>query len=188
VLIWSDDDDEQALLAPTRISGELPTDPDSSPSIGVYLNDGTGAKMDYYLDYQVRVRSTGCDARGVQSLTVSVSMQSNAPANAADLPVSITGPGFGAPPGTARTNVLVYAPTGGEIGKATMTGERLISARFEHEGREVAAQTVDLAPGDERVLTFAVTSGPRQVGQPDVRVTPGMPGSGTATVSASACD
>lgn len=77
---------------------------------------------------------------------------------------------------------------GGEIGKATMTQERLISARLEHEGRQVAAQTIDLAPGEERVLTFALTSGPRQPDVADVRVTPGMPGSGTATVSASACD
>jgi len=187
-LVWSDQDEEQQLLAPTSLSGVLPTDPAPSPSIGVYLNDGTGAKLDYYLDYQVDVRSTGCDDRGVQTLEVVVAMQSEAPANAADLPVSVIGPGFGTPAGTMRTNVLVYAPTGGEIGKATMTGERLISARLEHEGRQVAAQTIDLAPGDERVLTFSLTSGPQQPDRPDVRVTPGMPGSGGTTVSASACD
>lgn len=186
-LIWSDDEEDQSLLAPTAAGGVLPTVAGDAPAVGVYLNDGTGAKMDYYLDYDVDVRSTGCNAREVQNLEATVTMRSTAPPDARTLPASVIGPGFGARPGTVRTNVLVYAPVGGDIGKATMTRERLISARFEHQGRQVAAQTIDLAPGEERVLTFPLTSGPGQPGEADVRVTPGLPGSGTTEIGPSAC-
>lgn len=187
-LVWSDNDQEQALLAPTVLSGALPTEPTSAPHVGVYLNDGTGSKMDYYLDYDVTVDSTSCDASDAQNLQVTVTMTSKAPADAASLPVSVKGPGLGAKPGSIRTNVLIYAPVQGQIkGKPTIDGKALISAPFTHDGRRVAAQTIDLAPGQSHELLFTLSSGAGQPEAPDVRVTPGVPGSGTTEVSASAC-
>jgi len=186
LLIWSDHSDEQALLASTGLAGGLPDEPSAGPDVGVYLNDGTGAKMDYYLDYETTVTAVSCDKEGAQTLKVGVTMTSEAPPDPGSLPVSVRGPGFGAPPGWIRTNVLVYAPFGGHITEPRIDGKRLISAELKHEGRRVAAQTVDLAPGQTRELSFDVTSGPGQPGQPDLRMTPGMPGN-NGTVSASAC-
>lgn len=187
-LVWSDDAREQALLAPTVLAGALPTEPTTSPQVGVYLNDGTGSKMDYYLDYDVTVASTSCDASDAQSLEVTVTMASKAPADAASLPVSVKGPGFGAKPGSIRTNVLVYAPVGGRIEKKpTIDGKALISAPFTYRGRQVAAQTIDLQPGQSHRLSFTLTSGANQPGTPDLRITPGVPGSGTTEVAESAC-
>lgn len=186
LLIWSDDEDEQALLSPTVLAGQLPEEPSAEPDVGVYLNDGTGAKMDYYLDYDVTVESGSCDDEGAQTFQVDMTITSNAPADARSLPVSVKGPGFGAPPGSTRTNVLVDAPFGGDFEKPTIDGKKLISAQLEHEGRRVAAQAIDLKPGQTHELSFDVTTGPGQPGQTDLRMTPGMPGT-TGTVSASAC-
>jgi len=36
-------------------------------------------------------------------------------------------------------------------------------------------------------MTYVVTSGPDQPGEPDVRITPGVPGSGTVQTAGSAC-
>ncbi len=187
-LVWSDHPAEQAQLSSTELSGALPTKATTSPHVGVYLNDGTGSKMDYYLDYDVSVKSTSCSASGVQHLQVTVAMKSTAPPEAASLPVSVIGPGFGATPGSIRTNVLLYAPVGGHVGsRRIIDGRSLISASFEHDGRAVAAQTVDLAPGQAHTLSFDVTTGPHQAGAVTVDATPGLPGTGTTQVGKASC-
>ncbi len=187
ILIWSDHRREEAVMRPTAVSGALPAAVTPSPQIGVYLNDGTGAKMDYYLGYHVAVDSTSCAMNGVQSLAVTVTMSSKAPADAATLPVSVIGPGLGAKPGSIRTNVLLYAPTGGRIEHPMINGKTLISAPMVQDGRPVAAQTIDLAPGQSDTLTFDVTSGLEQAATADVSVTPGLPGSGISSVSPTSC-
>ena len=57
LLVHSFDEAEQERLAGSKVAGELPSTPSSRPQVGVYLNDGTGSKMSYYLDYDVAVRS-----------------------------------------------------------------------------------------------------------------------------------
>ena len=55
VRLHSFDDADQSVVAGTTIAGELAgTDP-RRPTVGVYLNDATGSKMSYYLDYEVDV-------------------------------------------------------------------------------------------------------------------------------------
>jgi hypothetical protein len=153
----------------------------------VYLNDGTGSKMDYYLGYDVKTQSTGCSTDGVQRIKVTVTMKSKAPADAASLPVSVKGPGFGAPAGSIRTNVLVYAPIGGTIGTPYLDGKAEIYGAFLHDGRHVVAQTVDLAPGGTHTIKFYLKSGRHQSDTPQLQVTPGLPGNATSEVGASVC-
>jgi len=186
LLVWSDRDEEQVLLA-DRLAGELPTESGSTPNVGVYFNDGTGAKMDYYLDYDVDVESIACDVTQSQELQVTVTMTSTAPEDAASLPESVIGPGFGAPPGWIRTNVLVYAPRGGVIEDRLIDGEELVSASLEHQGRPVALQTIDLKPGQAHELAFDVVTGEGQPDEVDLRVTPGIPGNTSTSVGPSAC-
>ena len=69
----------------------------------------------------------------------------------------------------------------------TMDGEKLVSASLQHETRPVALQTIDLKPGQTHKLSFTVVSGSDQPEQVNLRVTPGVPGSGTTEVSPSAC-
>jgi hypothetical protein len=186
-LVWSDHGPEEALLAPTKLSGAMPRRATASPQVGVYFNDGTGSKMDYYLDYDVKAQPTHCRASGAQKMRLTVTMKSNAPANAATLPVSVIGPGFGAPPGSIRTNVLVYAPFHGKISNARIDGQPAIFGAFRHGGRAVVAQTVDLSPGGSHALTFTLTSGRGQPETPQVQVTPGLPGHATTEVTPPVC-
>ena len=39
----------------TTLSGKVPFEATDDPEIGIYLNDATGTKLDYYLDYDVTV-------------------------------------------------------------------------------------------------------------------------------------
>ncbi len=50
VLVWSAHPEEESQILTTSVSGRLPIDPVKQPTVGVFLNDGTGAKLGYYLD------------------------------------------------------------------------------------------------------------------------------------------
>ena len=186
LLMWSDDRDEQALLQPTPLAGALFTGESDHPQIGVYLNDGTGAKLHYYVKHSVDVESLSCEG-GVQKLKVTVTMSSDAPADARTLPASVVGGGFGVKLGTVRTGVLVYGPGGGRVESATLNGRKISIALMTHEGRPVANQTVDLAPGGRLKLEFLVVGDAGQTQKPALSVTPGVRSTGVGTVTASAC-
>ena len=74
-------------------SGGLVGADGTSPVIGLYLNDGSAAKIGYYLSTDVAATSTACRPDGSQAVTVKVTLTNTAPANAADLPPYLTGGG-----------------------------------------------------------------------------------------------
>ncbi len=59
--LWSADTSEEQLIDGTAVAGMLPTADEETRQFGVYLNDGTGSKMDYYLQKTISVdpRSAG---------------------------------------------------------------------------------------------------------------------------------
>lgn len=186
ILLWSSRPDEQRLIDPTLLSGALSTEPGKSPRVGVYLNDATGAKMDYYVRYAVSVDSTRCQARR-QYLTATVRMTSSVPKDTRGLPDYVFRSSYGVPRGVVRTTVSAFAPAGGYFLKSLIDGTDEPFTKQSFDTRPVTSQTIDLAPGQTRVLTFEMVSGPRQTQPATLRVTPGVPGSGAGAVSGSAC-
>jgi uncharacterized protein DUF4012 len=171
VLVWSAHPKEQALLAGTVLSGELTGVDGRSPVIGVYLNDGTAAKIGYYLRTDVVATSTTCHPDGSQSVDVTVTMTNTAPKNAAELPPYIAS-GNAVPKGQVRTNVLLYAPAGGRVDDVTVSdGEQGVFSHT-HDGLAVVGRTVQLSPGQKVAIDYDVLSGPAQPGNPLLRVTP----------------
>jgi len=171
LMIWSAHPDEQGLLAGTVLSGELRGAQGESPVIGVFFNDGSQSKMGYYLSADVSATTSECFPDGSQEVVVTVALTSTAPGDAATLPSYISG-GRVLPAGQMRTNVLLYAPTGGWVDSVRVTGaEPGIHAQF-HDGLAVAGKTVELGPGDEVVIEYDVHSGASQPGLPVLRVTP----------------
>ena len=172
LMVWSAHKDEQALLTGTVLSGDLVGVQGDSPVIGVYLNDGTAAKIGYYLRTDVVATSKSCRPDGSQAVTVRVTLTNTAPANAASLPPYITGGGVAVPEGEVRTNVLLYAPRGGLVDnvRASSGGPGAFSQI--HNGLAVAGRTVQLKPGQRVVIDYDVITGPGQPGIPVLRVTP----------------
>ena len=99
----------------------MPFEASDDPQIGIYLNDATGTKLDYYLDYDVTVEPVSCDD-GIQEQRVTIDMTSNVPADLSTLNESILG--LSRPPGWLLTNVYVYGPVDGSIGRSTLDGEK----------------------------------------------------------------
>jgi hypothetical protein len=149
ILIWSARDAEQAILTPTTLAGGLPTSTPARAGMGVYLNDATGAKMDYYLDVTVSVASSICRVDGHPNARVTITLKNNAPADAAtSLPAYVTGAGdFGVAPGTIRTRVSVYGPVGSLLVATTSNGADFPALAATDGGHAVSQFAVDLAPG-----------------------------------------
>jgi len=186
ILVWSARPDEQKIIAPTHLSGALAHSRGDSPQVGVFLNNGGGSKLDYYLDYDVDVVSERCQADR-QHMTVTLHLKSQVPKDTSDLPDYVAENVVGIPRGQIRTTLFVYAPVDGFFDGAKLDGEERELSRREHDGRTVVAQTVDLEPGQEHTLTWQMVGGKGQTEQPELRVTPGVHSDGVGSVSASAC-
>lgn len=157
LLVWSAEGAEQQILAGTVLGGILPSDDGAEPLVGVFLNDGTMAKMDSYLRESVSLDMVGCIPDGAARLQTSIALTSVAPSSG--LSDYTIGTALGMPYVT-RTNVLIFLPTGGQLGSATLDGEQVYLAAGTENGRNVAILTVDLQPGETKRLVVGMTSGP----------------------------
>jgi hypothetical protein len=186
VMFWSARPEEQARVAGTVLSGELRGSAGGSGIVGVYLNDGTEAKMGYYLDLDVTGTATACAADGSQTLQVTVRLTSAAPADAADLPDYVTGGGAVVPHGQVRTNVLLYAPEGGRIESTRVNSTEAGAFAQLHDGLGVESRTFTLEPGQTVTVEMDVRTAPGQSGNATSRHTPTARQSGPVIIP-SAC-
>lgn len=172
VLIWSATTEEQSVLARYPLSGSV-SGPSISPAqFGVYFNDGTGAKMDYYIKRTVQLVGK-CPADGYEQTTVRITSENTAPMDAAtSLPPYVTGNGvFGVPPGSVQTNIVAYGPVQANVETVTLEGQRIEFAPYFHANRPVGVYALRLAPGETK--TVEVTFGKIvQHTEPNIFVTP----------------
>lgn len=160
LLAWSAHADEQAIIDGTVVSGQLPVTDAHTARFGVFLNDGTGSKMSYYIDPDVSLAWGSCRPGGQSAprqLTLQLTLTSRAPADAATaLPEYITGGGvYGTAPGAAEVVGNIYLPQGFELVSATATNGAGFSGGV-HEGRRVLTFGIDLTPGASTGVTVTV--------------------------------
>lgn len=172
ILIWSDRKDEQKILSATPLSGSISGPGGESASFGVYFNDGTGAKMDYYMRRNVQLLEV-CTNNEYAEFKVRIRLTNIAPLDAAtSLPVAVTGGGlFGVPAGTVQTNVVVYGPAQSYVDTALRDGLPTEFGAHLHSGRPVGTLTTRVPPGQnaEVEMTFVKVV---QQAEPTLSVTP----------------
>lgn len=155
VLLWSSDSFEQSVISKYPLSGSV-TGPSVSPAqFGAYFNDGTGAKMDYYVKRTVQLIK-GCPSDGYEQTTVRVTSKNTAPASAAtSLPEYVNGGGvFGIAPGYVQTNIVAYGPVQANVESATVDGQKTPFAPYLHDSRPVGVVAQTLAPGESKTVEF----------------------------------
>lgn len=181
VRIWSAHPAEQAVLASTTLAGELPISTAATAGVGVYYNDSTGAKMDYYLATSVAAGAAICRADGTPTTRVAVTLANRAPADAAStLPDYVTGGGrFGIPPGSIQTRVAVYGPSGGLLAATTSGGETKSAISGTDRGRPVSVFTITLAPGEQKTVDVEFLAQHQTGTGVSVSTTPTLPGDGS---------
>jgi hypothetical protein len=154
-MVWSADQNEQSVIAKYAVGGSI-TGPSTSPAqFGLYFNDGTGAKMDYYVKRSVQLVEQ-CAANGYSEVRVRVTSTNTAPKDAAtSLPDYVTGGGvFGVPAGSIQTNIIAYGPVQSNVETAFLAGKKIGFAAHRHSGRPVGSITVRLAPGESSTVDF----------------------------------
>lgn len=172
VLLWSADSAEQSVLAKYPLSGSV-VGPSVAPAqFGVYFNDGTGAKMDYYIKRTVQLLKA-CPKDGYEEVTVRVTSTNTAPKDAAtSLPAYVTGDGiFGIPAGSVQTNVIAYGPVQAQIELAKVDGKKTNFAPYLHSNRPVGVLAIRLAPGESKTVEYTFGKIVQHT-EPDVVVTP----------------
>ncbi|ADX74179.1 hypothetical protein Asphe3_30690 [Pseudarthrobacter phenanthrenivorans Sphe3] len=172
VLVWSSVSDEQSVLTNYKVSGSIAGSSISPAEFGVYFNDGTGAKMDYYVKRTVQLIKE-CPKDGYEQTTVRVISTNDAPADAAtSLPAYVTGDGiFGVPPGSVQTNIVAYGPVQAHVESAKLDGQKTGFAPHIHGNRPVGILAVRLAPGESRTVEFTFGKIVQHT-EPNVVVTP----------------
>lgn len=171
-LIWSSRGSEQSIIAKHPLSGSV-TGPSVAPAqFGVYFNDGTGAKMDYYVKRTVQLVKE-CPRDGYEETTVRVTATNTAPLDAATtLPEYVTGGGvYGVPPGSVQTNIAVYGPVQANVETVKLGGTKTEFAPHIHSNRPVGVVAVRLAPGESKSLDFTFSKIVQHT-EPNVVVTP----------------
>jgi hypothetical protein len=157
ILLWSAHEPEQRLIAGTVLGGELPTDDGARPTVGVFLNDGSGAKLGYYLRQSARVSAVSARPDGRWELRLRVSLHSTAPPTG--LPPSVLGLGLAGDPYTVRTNVSIASPAGGALVEVRRDGEPAAVGTGTERRRATGVLTVDLPPGATATLDATLLTG-----------------------------
>jgi hypothetical protein len=174
ILAWSADPTEQHALDGTRIQGVLPKDNAASTAIGVYYQDTSASKMDYFLQTATTTTSDICAAGPNPSFSTSVTVHSNLTADEADaLPEYVSSGNYG--PQLTSTKVFVYGPVGSTLVDARVDAageDTTVNAAGNDLGRPVASFTAYLAPGETSTVTASFAGAAGQYGPLEVRGTP----------------
>ncbi len=178
------DEDLQQQIADRRVAGATTDADGATDAINVSLLDGTGAKMSYFLRYDVRGMAAGC-IDGRERIQVRATLRSEAPKDAAQLPPYVTGGGnFGVDVGKQLVSVQLFTPSGGTVEKFEINGEdynvkdRALGDRF------VSTAFVLVEPGKSADVSWEITDPAGETRTPLI-VTPGVePGTQSSTVAA----
>jgi hypothetical protein len=170
--VWSALPAEQEVIGRTGVAGAATGPQVGGASFGAYFNDGTGAKMDYYVRRTAQLLRQ-CSEDGYSQYTLRVSLTNTAPGDAAtSLPEYVTGAGaFGVPPGRVQTNTVAYGPAQSFLQTARLNGEDVPLGSYSHGGRPVGILTTQLGPGETATLEIDFTK-VVQEGEPVLDVTP----------------
>lgn len=156
VHIWSGRPNEQSIIEGHRVSGAISGQSVAPAEFGVYFNDGTGAKMDYYVKRTVQFVKQ-CAHDDYEEVTVRVTSINTAPLDAAStLSPHVTGNGvYGVPAGVVQTNITAYGPVQAYVETAKLEGVRAGFASYLHSSRPVGVVAVRLNPGESKTVEFA---------------------------------
>lgn len=186
IMLWSRHEVEQKRIQSGFLSGSLETG-NGRTQVGIFVNDGAGGKMEYYLGMETSVRSEQCFDDDAQELRVTTTLLNNAPASASRLPLSVTGLGSPIARGHMLLHAMILGPRGGDITAMTVDGQPAPAGGATYLGRPVANVARQLPPGRNSVIVATMRTPASSPGDPELRSTPGVvPDDGS--VGPSACD
>lgn len=185
ILFWSAHPEEQRSLGDSRLTGVLP-DREPESTVGVFLNDGSGTKLGYYLRPSAELTVGTCRPDGRRELRLRMSLRSTAPRSG--LTPSVLGVNRPGDPYVVRTLVYVFSPAGGSVVRARLDGVETSLGSGTERRRQVSVATVDIGPGETRDLEVVLLTDRSGTGGAALRLTPTATPWNTHIQTASPCD
>jgi len=166
---------EAQAVSGTRFGGPLTAQSNASDTqIGVFVNDNTEGKLDYYTDMSVAVASDMCTAEDDATFTVGTTYNYNLqPEQVADLPLYVsTGRYF--PRGVKSTNLVFYGPVGSTFVGAKLDGQDFVPQAGTNDlGRQAVLVNFESDPGTTHTVEVNFSApADQKYGPLEVRTTP----------------
>ena len=174
VLAWMQDGDEQAAVVKFNLAGDIAED-ETTPELGVYINDETWAKMTWYMSVNTTLSDPVLSADGTKTYTAKTVIRNNlTDEEAVTLPSYITGYN---PQLTGLGNMLevlfLYAPAGGSISDVSCDlGTEFFETSYSSLQTWRSSSLIQIAPQHEAVVTYTVKTSPNATSDLTVRTTP----------------
>lgn len=161
VLMYSRNDDEEKAAKALGISGALQTDTSEAPILGVYVNNYSYSKMDWFLDKRVTIDSSVENADGSTTYRVTTSLKNTmTPQEKAEMPGYFQGHnGISQDIDDEVLRLYLYAPAGGSISDIKTSGSGSIEMNeATHDGLKVAWGGVHMLLGQDIKVEYKVTT------------------------------
>lgn len=162
---------EAELVGETRLSGTLPSTNETETLLGVYVNDITEGKLDYYMQLDIDASSTQCESDSPVFSTTATLTNTLDPADVDGLARYISPARF-FPKGVVSTDLVLYGPVGATVATVTVDGTAVSAPTFTHMGRPAVKVNVENAPGATHAITAEFAAADEAYGPLSVRHTP----------------
>ena len=161
ILMYSRNDDEEKAAKALGISGALQTDTSEAPILGVYVNNYSYSKMDWFLDKRVAIDSSVENADGSMTYRVTTTLKNTmTPQEKAEMPGYFQAHnGFSQDIDDEMLRLYLYAPAGGSISDIKTSGSGSIEMNeATHDGLKVAWGGVHMLFGQDVKVEYTVTT------------------------------
>ncbi|MFY9714086.1 MAG: DUF4012 domain-containing protein [Microbacterium sp.] len=162
---------EAELVGETRLSGRIPSTNDTESMLGVYVNDITEGKLDFYMQLGIAATSTQCQADAPGFTTTVTLTNTLAEADVAGL-ASYISPARFFPKGVVATDLVIYGPVGSTLTSVTVDGAPVGVAPMPYRGRAAGKVNVQNGPSQSHVITATFSAPAGDYGPLTVRHTP----------------
>lgn len=161
LIAWMRNDDEQNAIKETGIDASLPDpdDPSADPVAGVYFNNLSFSKLDWYLNADTQIGQGIKNGDGMCSYRITVTLTNiMTQEEAGKLPDYVAASAPDAARDDERLNVSLFAPTGGNISDLTVEGTQFGLGAATWHGIPFYSGTVDLHAGETTTITYTLTT------------------------------
>lgn len=161
LIAWMRNDDEQNAIKEMGIDASLPDpdDPSADPVAGVYFNNLSFSKLDWYLNADTQIGQGVKNGDGTCSYRITVTLTNiMTQEEAGKLPDYVAASASDAARDDERLNVSLFAPTGGNISDLTVEGTQFGLGAATWHGIPFYSGTVDLHAGETTTITYTLTT------------------------------